>query len=134
VWRVVELVLILGGTAFVLSVTGIYGAVAFTVTQRSRNLGIRVALGAQRLDIMREILSSGGKPVIQGLGVGLWFSRAAAAATAQVFRFTPVRLDTANPLVYAGSALLLALAALVAMLGPARRAASSDALSALRSE
>jgi len=134
VWRVVELVLILGATAFVLAVTGIYGAVAFTVTQRTKDLGIRVALGAQRLDIMREILASGGKPVMQGLAVGLWFSLAAAAATAEAFRFTPVHLDTANPLMYAGSALLLAVAALAAMLGPARRAASSDALSALRSE
>jgi len=131
---VVELVLILGATAFVLAVTGIYGAVAFTVTQRTKDLGIRVALGAQRLDIMREILASGGKPVMQGLAVGLWFSLAAAAATAEAFRFTPVHLDTANPLMYAGSALLLAVAALAAMLGPARRAASSDALSALRSE
>jgi putative ABC transport system permease protein len=134
VWRVVELVLTLGLTAFTLAATGVYGAVAFTVTQRTRDLGIRVALGAQRLDILREVLLSGGKPVMHGLLAGLWLALVGAAAIRQAFRYTPIRLDTGNPIVYAGAVLLLAVAAFVAMLGPARRASGTDPLGALRSE
>jgi hypothetical protein len=58
---------------------GIYGAVSFAVNQRTRDLGVRVALGATRIDIIREVVVSGGKPVLQGLIVGLWMSVAAAA-------------------------------------------------------
>ncbi|HLK63674.1 MAG TPA: ABC transporter permease [Bryobacteraceae bacterium] len=134
VWRVVELVLTLGLTAFALATTGIYGAVAFTVTQKTRDLGIRVALGAQRVDIWREVFLSGGKPVAQGLGVGLWLAFVGAAAIRQAFRFTPIRLDTGSPMVYIGAVLLLTVAALLAMLGPARRASGTDPLDALRSE
>ena len=133
-WRSVELVLILGLTAFVLAATGIYGAVAFTVRQRTRDLGIRVALGAQKLDILREVLLSGGRPVMHGLLVGLWLALVGAAAIRQAFRYTPIRLDTGSPTVYAGAALLLTVAALVAMLGPARRASGTDPLGALSSE
>jgi putative ABC transport system permease protein len=133
-WRSVELVLVLGLTAFLLAVTGIYGAVAFTVTQRTRDLGIRVALGAQGLDILGEVLISGGKPVMQGLLVGMWLALVGAAAIRQAFRYTPIRLDTGSPVVYAGAAPLLTVAALAAMLGPARSASGTDPLGALRSE
>lgn len=132
--RAVELVLILGLTAFVLAATGIYGAVTFTVTQRTRELGIRVALGAQRMDILREVFISGGRPVMHGLLVGFWLALVGAAAIRQAFRYTPIRLDTGSPIVYAGAALLLTAAALVAMLAPARRASGTDPLGALRAE
>ena len=133
-WRSVELVLTLGLTAFVLAATGIYGAVAFTVTQRTRDLGIRVALGAQRRDILREVFLAGGKPVIRGLLVGFWLALVGAAAIREAFRYTPIRLDTGSPIVYAGAAMLLIVAAFAAMLGPARRATETDPLGALRSE
>src|SRR5207248_8996663 len=70
--NVVPLIVILALVATVLATTGIYGAVSFAVNQRTRELGIRVALGAQRLDIIREVLRAGGKPVLHGLLAGLW--------------------------------------------------------------
>jgi predicted permease len=133
-WNVVALIVVLGMTATVLATTGIYGAVSFAVNQRTREMGIRVALGAQKLDIIREVFLSGGKPVVVGLIQGLWMSVAAAAFLRSTFADTPLRLDTRNPFLYLGAALLLAAAAVVAMMGPARRGAKSDPLDALRCE
>ena len=97
------------------------------MNQRTKELGIRVALGAQRLDIIREVFLSGGKPVVKGLLVGLWLAVAAGAGLRQSFKSAPIQLDTANPLLYFSAALL-------AMLGPARRATRSDPPDALRCE
>jgi predicted permease len=133
-WNVVALILILGVIATILATTGIYGAVSFAVNQRTRELGIRVALGATRLDIARDVLFAGGKPVLQGLLVGLWLSAAVAAALGQSVKGSPLRLDTANPLLYVAAAALLASAALIAMIAPARRGAKADPLTALRCE
>ena len=112
-WNVVALILLLGIVATLLAATGIYGAVSFAVNQRTKELGIRVALGAGRLDIIREVFVSGGKPVIRGLLAGLWLSVAVAAALGQSVKGSPVRLETANPLLYFGAALLLAVAAVL---------------------
>jgi ABC-type antimicrobial peptide transport system permease subunit len=133
-WNLVALIVILGLVATVLTTTGIYGAVSFAVNQKTRDLGIRVALGATRLDIMREVLISGGKPVLHGLILGLWLSVATAAALRESVKGSPIRLDSTDPLLYCGIVLLLAAAALGAMLGPARRGAQSDPLEALRCE
>ena len=130
----VALIAFLGLLATLLATTGIYGAVSFAVNQRTRELGIRVALGAGRLDIVREVFVSGGKPVVQGLLVGLWLAAATAATLRQGVKGSPLQLDSANPLLYAGAALLLAAAAVLAMLAPARRGAKSDPLNALRCE
>jgi hypothetical protein len=133
-WNLVALIVILGIVATVLTITGIYGAVSFAVNQKTRDLGIRVALGATRLDIMREVVVSGGKPVLQGQVVGLWLSVATAAALHESVKGSVIRLDTTDPLLYGGIVLLLILAALAAMLGPARRGAQSDPITALRCE
>ena len=120
--------------ATILATTGIYGAVSFAVNQRTRELGIRVALGAQRFDIVREIFRAGGKPVLHGLLVGLWLSVATAAGLRQTVKGSLIRLDTTNPCLYVAAALLLGSAAVVAMVGPARRGANSDPLDSLRCE
>jgi len=133
-WNVVALILIFGLVATLLAISGIYGAVSFVVSQRTKELGIRVALGARRLDIVREVFVSGGKPVVKGLLAGLWLAAAVAAGLRQSLKGAPIQLDTANPLLYWGAALLLATAALLAMLAPARRGARSDPLEALRCE
>jgi hypothetical protein len=73
IWNFVSVILLLGILATILSATGIYGAVSFAVNQSTRELGIRVALGARRLDIIRSVYVSGGRPVFHGLVVGLWF-------------------------------------------------------------
>ncbi len=101
-----------------LATTGIYGAVSFAVNQRTRDLGIRLALGATRFDIVREVFVSGGRPVVRGLFIGLWLSVALAASLRQNMKGTPLRLDSSDPLLYGGAALLLAAAAVLAMSGP----------------
>ena len=131
-WNVVSLIVFLGVIATVLATTGIYGAVSFAVNQRTRDLGIRLALGATRFDIVREVFVSGGRPVVRGLFIGLWLSVALAASLRQNMKGTPLRLDSSDPLLYAGAALLLAAAAALAMSGPARRGSKSDPLEALR--
>src|SRR5580692_11495985 len=62
IWNFVSVILVLGILATILSATGIYGAVSFAVNQSTRELGIRVALGARRLDIIRSVYVSGGRP------------------------------------------------------------------------
>ncbi len=131
-WNVVSLIVFLGIVATVLATSGIYGAVSFAVNQRTRDLGIRVALGASRLDIVREVFVSGGRPVLRGLFIGLWLSLGLAASLRQNMSGTPLRLDSADPLLYGGAALLLASAAVLAMAGPARRGSRSNPLDALR--
>ena len=133
-WRVVLLILLLGVVAMTLAVAGIYGIISFTVSQKTRELGIRMALGAQKRDIFREVLVSGGRPVLLGLFVGLWMALAADSAIRHIFHHSPVLLDAADPRVFLGSALVLGVAALAAMLVPARRGAGGDPLTALHYE
>jgi predicted permease len=133
-WNVVSLIVLLGLVATVLATTGIYGAVSFAVNQRTRDLGIRLALGASRFDIVREVFVSGGRPVVRGLFIGLWLSVAQAASLRQNMSGTPLRLDSGDPLLYGGAALLLAAAAVLAMAGPARRGSKSNPLDALHVE
>src|SRR5262249_26017796 len=78
-WNVGALMMVLGVVGTALATSGVYGAVSFAVNQRTKELGIRVALGATRWDIIREVFAAGGKPVLQGLMVGLWLSVATAA-------------------------------------------------------
>ena len=131
-WNVVSLIVVLGMVATVLAAAGIYGAVSFAVNQQMRDLGIRLALGASRVDIVRAVFALGGRPVLRGLFFGLWLSVGLAASLRQNMSGTPLRLDSSDPLLYAGAALLLAIAALLAMMGPARRGSRCDPLEALR--
>ena len=133
-WSVASLIVVLGIVATVLASTGIYGAVSFAVTQRTRDLGIRVALGATRGHILREVFISSGKPVVYGLIAGMWLAVPTAAGLRESVRRSPIRIDSSEPLLYCAAALLLLCAAMVAMIGPARRGASADPLDALRSD
>jgi predicted permease len=133
-WNVVTLIVILGLVATVLATTGIYGAVSFAVNQRMRDLGIRVALGASRPAIVREVLMMGGRPVVRGLVIGSWLSIAMAASLRENLKGSPLRIDSTDPLVYGTAIALLAIAAVIAMIGPARRGSNSDPLDALRCE
>jgi putative ABC transport system permease protein len=129
---IVELVLGLGGVALALGVTGVYGVVAFTVGRRMREMGIRIALGARRADIIRLVLSSGAAAISIGLGAGVGFALVGARTLERIFRNTPVRIDVWDPIVYPAVVVILAITTVVAMLGPARRAAAADPIHALR--
>src|SRR5262249_42654220 len=78
-WNVASMIVVLAVVATVLASIGIYGAVSFAVNQRTRDLGIRVALGATRFQIIREVLVAGGRPVAYGLIAGLWLAVPTAA-------------------------------------------------------
>jgi putative ABC transport system permease protein len=133
-WNFVTLILVLGLVATVLSGSGIYGAVSFVVAQSTKELGIRVAMGASRAGIVRQVFLTGGKPVLQGLTVGLWLSVAMAAVLRKALAGAPLRIDSSDPVLYAAALLVLIAAATLAMGAPARRGATSNPVEALRCE
>jgi len=117
-------------TAFLLAIVGIYGVMAYSVTQRTREIGIRMAVGAERKHIVQMVLWRSGALVAGGLGIGL----AAAWAATRVLKNFLFEVTPADPLTFATVSLLLALVALAACYVPARRAANTDPLVALRYE
>ncbi|MGH9721276.1 MAG: FtsX-like permease family protein, partial [Bryobacteraceae bacterium] len=131
-WNVVALMVVLGTAGTALATTGVYGSVSFAVTQKTRDLGVRVALGATRWDIVREVFTFGRKPEVHGLIVGLWMSVATAAGLRETAKGPLLRLDASEPVLYVSAAMLLAAAAVIAMLAPARRGANADPVEALR--
>jgi putative ABC transport system permease protein len=116
--------------ALVLAILGVYGVLAFNVSRRVREIGIRVAVGAQRLDVIRSVLVRGLVLVVPGLAIGI----AGAYAVARLLQSQLYAIGSADPLTYAGGAVLLFTTALAATLGPARRAARVDPMEALRTE
>jgi putative ABC transport system permease protein len=121
---------IFAGVALLLATIGIYGAVAYTVEQRTGEIGIRMALGAQTRDVLRLIVSQGMKPVVIGLITGL----AAALALGRLISSQLYQTSAYNPLLLAATVSILAVAALLACVFPARRATMVDPVQALRSE
>ena len=120
---------IFGSLALILAVVGLYGVIAYFITQRTREFGIRMALGAQPADIIRQIIREGMALVVVGLGIGLPCSMALS-------RFISSQLhgvSTADPLTYVTISLLCLAAALMAVLLPARRA-TANCIKALRFE
>jgi ABC-type antimicrobial peptide transport system permease subunit len=116
--------------ALVLSAIGVYGVLSFTVSQRWREIGIRMALGAAAGDVLGLMLWKGLWPVVVGLALGL----GAALATTRVLAKMLFEVRPSDPLVLLGVAGLLLSAAFLAVLVPARRASRVDPLIAVRSE
>jgi putative ABC transport system permease protein len=134
-WRLELLVGLLGALAVALAAIGIYGVVSFSVSQRTKELGIRLALGAHRQDIYGAVLKTGARPIVMGLLIGLLLAWAMASALARsILQNAPIKLAPLDPLTFAGAAALLAGVALAAMIGPARRATRVDPMLALREE
>ena len=124
------LTLVFAGFAFALAVIGIYGVLAWAVSQRVNEIGVRMALGARAADIGGMILRQGGKLVAIGLVVGV----AGALALGRVLSSQLDRVSSFDPTVLAVTVVGLGSAALLASWLPARRAARVDPLQALRSE
>src|ERR1022692_1448063 len=116
--------------AFLLAIVGIYGVMAYSVTQRTQEIGIRMAIGAQRGHIVQMILWRSAALVAGGLAIGL----AGAWAATRVLKDFLFEVTPFDPLTFAAVSLLLALVALAACYIPARRAAAIDPLVALRYE
>ena len=104
--------------ALLLATVGIYGAVAYTVEQRTGEIGVRMALGAQTMDVLRLVLGQGMKPVAIGLVAGI----AAALAIGRLLTTQLYEVSPHNPVLLLTTAGILGLAALLACLFPARRA------------
>jgi ABC-type antimicrobial peptide transport system permease subunit len=121
---------IAGAMALLLGTVGLYGVTAYSVSQRTREIGIRMALGAQRSDAMRLVLGEGMWVILTGLMIGL----AGSLALTRFLSSLLYNVSTADPLTFAGVALLMALVALAACYLPARRAMGVDPLVALRHE
>jgi len=118
------------GLALLLTAIGLYGVMAYSVIQRSQEIGIRIALGAQTGDVLKMVLRQGLKLTALGLLIGL----AAAYALTRYMQSLLFGVKPADPLTFAAIALLLVAVALLACWVPARRATKVDPLEALRTE
>jgi predicted permease len=121
---------IFAGVALLLASIGIYGAVAYTVEQRTGEIGVRMALGAQTRDVLKLIVAQGMRPVVIGLAIGI----VAAFALGRLISSQLFEVSAHNPALLGGATILLAATALFACLLPARRAALVDPVQALRTE
>jgi ABC-type antimicrobial peptide transport system permease subunit len=116
--------------ALLLSSLGIYGVVSYLTAQRTQEIGVRVALGAQRADVLRMILGQGIKMTALGVLIGL----VAALGLTRLMSKLLFGVSASDPVTFTAVALLLALVALAACYLPARRAARLDPMAALRYE
>ena len=121
---------IFAGVALLLASIGIYGAVAYSVEQRTGEIGVRMALGAQTRDVLRLVVNQGMKPVVIGLAIGI----VSAFVLARLLTTQLYEVSAHNPALLAGSTVLLAAIALIACVVPARRAAHVDPMVALHYE
>jgi len=122
--------LVSGLLALALATMGLYGVMSYAVSCRKKEVGVRMALGAQQRDVLRLILRQGMALVVVGLACGL----VAALALGRVLTGLLLGVGGSDPLVFVGVVALLALTALIACLIPARRATQVDPLVALRHE
>jgi putative ABC transport system permease protein len=121
---------VFGAVALLLAVTGVYGLLAYSVSQRTQEIGLRVALGASRRDVINLVVGQGLRLAGAGIALGLIGSFAVTHVVASfLYNITPT-----DPLTLAGAALFLIAVALFASYVPTRRATAVDPLIALRSE
>jgi predicted permease len=124
-----NLITAFAGGALLLTITGIYAVLAFSVSQRTQEIAIRMAVGAQRASIAQLVLLSGGKLALLGCALGV----VGSLAISQLVSSFLFGVSAKDPLAYFGAVLIMMLMALVASAFPALRAASADPIETLRS-
>jgi putative ABC transport system permease protein len=121
---------VFAGIALLMAVAGIYGVVSYTISQRTREIGIRIALGARRGQVISQVLREG----LVVLGIGIATGLTAAWFATRMMGSLLAGLNPHDPVVYISVVLVLIFAAMAANLFPARRAALVDPVKALRSD
>jgi ABC-type antimicrobial peptide transport system permease subunit len=121
---------IFAGLALVLSAVGVFGVISYLVSQRTREIGVRVALGAQRSDVLRLILSEGARLILFGVAIGL----AASLGLTRLLATILFGVRASDPVTLIFVSVILSAVALLACYIPARRATRVDPIVALRYE
>jgi len=123
-----SLLIVFAALAALLSAVGIYGVMAYIVAQRTHEIGIRMAMGAEQKDVIKMVLGDGAKLTLAGIGVGL----TVAVGLTRFLQSLLYQVSATDAVTYASIALLLSVVALLASYIPARRAAKVDPMEALR--
>jgi ABC-type antimicrobial peptide transport system permease subunit len=124
------LFIVFAALALVLASVGVYGVMSYMVSQRTREIGVRMAIGAGPRDALKLVIGQGAKLIAAGLGAGL----IVAFIAGRIINSMLYQVSATDPLTYLVTPLLLAAVALVACYIPARRAMKVDPMTALRTE
>jgi len=122
-------ILAFAGTALVLATLGVYSVISYLVTQRTREIGVRVALGAQRADVLQLIVGEGVRLAIIGIAIGV----VGSLLLTRLLRGLVFGVSTTDPVAFGIVVLALAIVAVLAAYLPGRRAARVDPMEVLRS-
>ena len=129
-----QIIVFMAGIAVLLAITGVYGVLTFAISQRTREFGIQMMLGATRQAVFKSVMTRGLRQIAIGLGFGLAMAMPAAWTFARLFKNSWMHVDTFDLSVYSISALILLAVSLAAMCLPALRAMRVDPITALRNE
>jgi putative ABC transport system permease protein len=124
------LMAVFAASALLLSAIGIYGVIAYSVAQRTQEIGVRIALGATPMGVVRMVLGQGGRLAVVGIALGL----GGAAGLTPLLQRMLFGVDPSDPVTFASAALVIGAVAIVACIVPAFRAAQVDPVIALRQE
>ena len=129
-----KIILFMAGVAVVLAITGVYGVLTFAISQRTREFGIQMMLGASRRSIFRSVISRGLRQIALGIAIGIALALPAAWGFTRIAKNGWMHVDAFDVRVYGISTVILLVVSLTAMLLPALRATQVDPIQALRNE